>query len=131
MTEVLKLLDEDDGGTGANSKILMSKYPNLVSTLFSNFKFDDDVFPEDYPALLEKMLAVLEKIIGQQWWLTYTEFGMAQNLAIMTRVSKDMVTLLSGYQPIIPLLATAGKFQEVSCLVELRTQFRGAAEFPR
>lgn len=131
MTEVLKLLDEDDKGTGTNRKILMSKYPNLVSTLFSNFKFDDDVFPEDYPTILAKMLEVLEKVIGQQWWMTYTEFGMAQNLAIMSRVSKDMVTLLSGYDPIVPLLATAGKFQEVSALMELKTQFRGAAQFPR
>lgn len=131
MTEVLKLLDEDDNGNGSNRKILMSKYPSLIPTLFSNFKFDDDVFPEDYPALLAKLLEVLEKIIGPEWWMTYTEFGMAQNLAIMTRVSKDMVTLLSGYQPIIPLLATAGMFQEASCLVELRNQFRGAAQFPR
>jgi len=89
------------------------------------------VYPEDYPALLAMMLEVFERIIGQNWWMTYTEFGQVLNLAIMSRVSKDMVTLLSGYEPIIPLLCTAGKFTEGSCLVELRNQFRGAPQFPR
>lgn len=131
ISEVLKILDEDDNGLGTNRKIILSKYPNFVSNLFSNFHFDDSVFPEDYPALRDVLLDVLGKIIGENWWMTYTEFGMAQNLAIMTRVSKDMVKLLSGYDPLVPLLCTAGKFSESSCLVELRSQFRGAPQFPR
>lgn len=131
INEVLKLLDEDDGGLGTNRKIIMSKYPNFIENLFSNFKFDDDVFPEDYPALLATLLSVLERIVGAEWWKTYTEFGKVLNLTFMSRVSKDMVTLLSGYDPIVPLLCTAGKFQEVNCLVELRNQFKGAPQFPR
>ena len=131
VSEVLKILDEDDKGLGTNRKIIMSKYPNFVENLFSNFRFDDGVFPEDYPALLAVLLDVLEKIVGDDWWMTYTEFGYAQNLAIINRVSKDAITLLSGYEPIIPLLCTAGKFQEASALVQLRAQFRGAPQFPR
>lgn len=131
INEVLKILDEDDAGLGTNRKIIASKYPNFIETLFSNFRFDDGVFPEDYDALRVVLLEVLERVIGPNWWMTYTEFGMAQNLAIMNRVSKDMVTLLRGYDPIVPLLCTAGKFTEASCLVELRNQFRGAPQFPR
>lgn len=131
INEVLKLLDESDAGLGTNRKIIASKYPNFIENLFSNFRFDDDTFPEDYPTLLAMLLEVLERIIGPNWWLTYTEFGYAQNLAIMNRVSKDMVTLLSGFDPIVPLLCTAGKFAEGSALFELRAQFRGAPQFPR
>ena len=131
INEVLKLLDEDDEGLGTNRAMIRSKYPNFVENLFSNFRFDDSVYPEDYEALRTLLLEVLERIQGQNWWMTYTEFGEVLNLAIMTRCSKDMITLLSGYPPIVPLLTTAGKFSEVSCLVELKNQFRGAPQFAR
>lgn len=127
---VLDILDEDDDGLQANRKIIASKYPNFIENLFSNFKFDDDVFPEDYPGLLAMLLDVLERIQGDNWWLKHTEFGDVLNLAIMTRASKDMVTLLQGFPPIIPLLCTAGIFNEESALVVLRRQFKGAAQFP-
>ena len=129
--EVLAILDEDDLGIEKNHKMIRSKYPNFIEILFSNFRFNDDVFPEDYPALLADMLEVFERIIGPNWWMKYTEFGEAANLAIMTRVSKDMIKLLSGYEPIIPLLCTAGRFTESSALIELRSQFKSAPKFPR
>lgn len=128
--EVLKILDEDDGGLTANRKIISSKFPNFIEILFSNFRFDDDVFPEDYPALLAKLLSVLERIRGHEWWLTYTEFGMAHNMAIMTRVGKDMRTLLSTYEPLIPLLCTIGNFSEEKATVILKRDFKGSAIFP-
>lgn len=128
--EVLKILDEDDGGLQANRKIIAAKFPNFIQILFSNFRFDDDVFPEDYPALLQRLLSVLERIKGDNWWLTYTEFGMAQNLAIMTRVSKDMRILLSGYEPLVPLLCTVGQFSEEKATSILKRDFKGAAQFP-
>lgn len=127
--EVLKILDEDDGGLQSNRKIIAAKFPNFIQILFSNFRFDDDVFPEDYPVLLQKLLSVLERIRGDNWWLTYTEFGNAYNLSIMTRVSKDMKTLLSSYEPMIPLLCTIGKYSEEPATNVLRRDFRGAAQF--
>lgn len=129
--EVLAILDEDDGGLEKNRKMIRSKYPTFIEILFSNFRFNDDVFPEDYDELLAEMLEVFERIIGPNWWMKHTEFGEAANLAIMTRVSKDMIKLLSGYEPIIPLLCTAGMFTESSALIELRSQFKGAPKFPR
>lgn len=128
--EVLKILDEDDGGLEANRKIIAAKFPNFIEVLFSNFRFDDDVFPEDYPAVLARLLSVLERIRGKDWWLTYTEFGYVLNLSIMTRCGKDMRTLLSGYEPMIPLLCVMGKYSEEPATSVLKRDFRGAAQFP-
>lgn len=128
--EVLKILDEDDGGLTTNRKIIAAKFPNFIEVLFSNFKFDDDVYPEDYPAVLEKLLSVLERIKGPNWWMTHTEFGPAYNLAIMTRTGKDMKTLLSGYDPLVPLLCTIGFYNQAPATNILKTQFRGVAQFP-
>lgn len=116
------------GEEGRN--VLLSKYPNFVEQLFGNFKFDDDVYPEDYPVILAKVQIVLNQVLGAEWYLKTTSFGKVYNLAVMNRVSADMKKLLIQWDEIIPLVAMAGMYEDVNTLAELRRQFKDAAKYP-
>lgn len=105
---------------------LLNKYPDFVQVLFSKFSFADDAFPEDYPILRDKLLAILNIVIGPNWYYRETEFGRAYNLGITSRISPDMVTLLSSVEELIPLLCTRGMFQEGSALKALDNAFPDA-----
>lgn len=120
---VADLLDRD----GKNA--IISKYPNLVEKIFSSFKFDDDVFPEDYPALRIEVMDLLTDLIGENWYYRNTEFGKALNLTVINSASKDIMTLLGGIPELVPLLCAAGVFRETSAKVELRRQFPTAPQF--
>jgi len=110
-------------------QVMISKYPNFIELLFSNFKFDDDVFPENYPELLATLKQVLVGLLGEFWYLKQTQFGKVYNMALLQKVSKDMKTLLLGWPEILPLVATAGMFKERSALTELKNTFKYAAQF--
>ena len=121
--KLTELLDKE----GKN--VLLSRYPNFVELLFSNFRFDRDMFPEQYPALQAKLLRLLNDLIGPNWYMKYTEFGQALNLAIIQKVSKDMKVLLSSWDEIVPLLCTAGMFSDSPATKELRTHFKDAPKY--
>jgi hypothetical protein len=108
---------------------LLSKYPDFVELLFSNFKFDSDMYPENYPALRDKLLGVLNALIGPNWYMKYTEFGYAYNLALINKVSKDMKTLLGTVDYLVPLLCAAGMFNDQSAVIELKHQFKNTAQY--
>lgn len=116
------------GEEGRN--VLLSKYPNFVEQLFGNFKFDDDVYPEDYPTILAKVQIVLNQVMGPAWYLKYTSFGDAYNMAVVARVSPDMKKLLIMWDEIAPLVACAGMYDTVATIPELRRQFKDAAKYP-
>jgi len=105
---------------------LLNKYPTFVATLFSKFTFADDAYPEDYPVLRTKLLNLLNVVIGPNWYYRETEFGRAYNLGITSRISPDMVTLLSPVEELIPLLCTRGMFSEGSALAALSGSFPDA-----
>lgn len=109
--------------------VILSKYPKFIETLFSKFKFDDDVYPTDYPALLAMLLEVLTMVAGTNWWLKSTNFGDVLNLTIIRKASKDMITLLRGFDAVIPLLCCAGLFGSSSATVVLRSEFPTAPQF--
>lgn len=118
--KVIQLLDREGRNT------LLNKYPDFVTTLFAKFSFADDVYPEDHPELLTKLLGILEIVVGPNWWLRETQFGQAYNLGLTTGISKDMVTLLTPVDYLVPLLATRGMFQEGSAAHALNSVFRDA-----
>lgn len=120
---VADLLDKE------GKSVILSKYPNLVEKIFSSFRFDDDVTPEDYPELRKVILDLLNDLIGPRWYYRQTEFGPALDLAVINTAGKDMVTLLSGVDELVPLLCTAGVFREYPATMELRKQFPTAAKF--
>jgi len=121
--KVISFLDEQ----GKNS--LLNKYPDFIEKLFTNFTFDDDMLPEDYPALKQKLLAILVRVAGERWMYRQTQFGEAYNLGLVTTISPDMITLLSpitvaeASNEYIPLLATSGMFKEESALSVLDKSF--------
>lgn len=121
--ELLKLLDTEGRNT------LLSKYPNFIELLFSNFKFDSDMFPENYHILRDKLLALLSGLMGPNWHLKYTEFGYALNLSLINKVSKDMKILLQPVEWLVPLLCTAGMFDDQSAVLELKRQFKNTAQY--
>lgn len=116
---VVKLLDEQGRNT------LLNKYPTFVETLFSKFTFDDDMLPEDYGLLREKLLDILNIVIGPDWPYRETQFGKAFNLGITSNISPDMVTLLSPVEEFHPLLVTRGMFVQGSALSALNDAFPG------
>lgn len=118
--EVMKLLDQQ----GKFS--LLNKYPDFVTTLFAKFRFADDVYPEDYPALRAKLMAILEIVVGPEWWYRETQFGKAYNLGLTTGISPNMVTLLSDVPELVPLLATRGMFRESTATNVLSNAFPDA-----
>lgn len=117
---VVGLLDQQGRNT------LLNKYPDFVQTLFSKFTFDEDVLPEDHPAIRDKLLNILNLVCGPGWYYRQTEFGQAYNLGITSRISPDMITLLSSVEELIPLLCTSGMFQEGSALQALSSSFSDA-----
>lgn len=120
---VLALLDQ----SGINA--INAGYPEFIKTIFRSFKFDDDVFPEDYPLIKDKLLSVILRVCGPEWWMTFTQFGWAYDLALINSASKDVKTLLSTVETFIPMLCTAGMFQERSAVAEMKGKFKDAPVF--
>ena len=120
---VLALLDQQ----GINA--INAGYPEFIKTLFRSFRFDEDVFPEDYPVLQAKLLSVLTRVCGPEWWMTYTQFGYAYDLTLINSASKDMIVLLGTVDYLQPMIAAAGMFQEQSAVTELKLAFKDAPVF--
>lgn len=118
--KVISLLDQQ----GKN--VLLNKYPTFVETLFRSFHFNNKVYPEDYPALRDKVLGILNIVIGPGWYYRNTQFGRAYNLGIVSQISEDMVTLLSSVEELIPLLCCRGMFAQGSALSALDNSFPDA-----
>jgi hypothetical protein len=123
MDAMLKLFDTQ------TKNVLLGKYPRFVATLFSNFKFDKTAIPEQYPAIRDKLLAILVDLIGPNWYLKQTYFGPVLDMGLMNAASKDLITLLQTVDELVPLLCTAGLFHDGSALQQLRGQFPGAAKY--
>jgi hypothetical protein len=123
MDAMLKLFDNN------TKTVLISKYPNFVSTLFSNFRFDRDVNPEDYAGLKDKLMAILNDIIGPEWYLKQTYFGKVLNLGLVNRASADLIKLLQMVDEIVPLLCTANMFADGSALLQLKRDFPNAPKY--
>lgn len=117
---VIALLDQQGRNT------LLNKYPDFVETLFSRFHFNNNVFPEDYPVLRNKLLGILNIVIGPGWYYRMTQFGQALNLGIVSDISADMVTLLSDVDELVPLLCARGMFRQGSALAALDNSFPDA-----
>ena len=120
---VLGLLD------GEGIRMVNAGYPEFIKTLFRAFKFDDDVFPEQYPVLREKLLSVVLKVCGPNWWLKYTEFGEAYDLSLINAASKDIIILLGEVDYLLPMLCATGMFQERSAVAELKNKLPDAPVF--
>ena len=120
---VLELLDQQ----GINA--INAGYPEFIKTLFRSFSFDQDVFPEDYPVLQAKLLSVLTRVCGAEWWMAYTQFGYAYDLTLINSASPDMLTLLSDVEYLQPMIAAAGMFRERSAVTELKRSLKDAPVF--
>jgi hypothetical protein len=122
---VLALLDQN----GINA--INAGYPDFLETLFRSFRFDKEVYPEDYDQLRDKLLSVVTRVCGPNWWQRSTQFGIALNLAIVNSASKDMITLLSKVDYLQPLLATAGMFREQSAVTTMKANFKDAPVYTK
>lgn len=118
--EVFKLLDQQ----GKNA--LLNKYPDFIETLFTKFTFDKDLHQEDYPILCSKLLVILTTVAGPEWMYLYTELGKAYNVGLVSNISKDMVTLLSPVEELVPFLCCKGAFQRGSATETLNGNFPDA-----
>lgn len=104
-------------------------YPEFIKTIFRAFRFDADVYPEDYPVIRDKLLAVILTVCGPNWWMKYTEFGEAYDLSLINAASKDVIRLLSDVDYLIPMLAAVGMFTERSAVEELKSKLPDAPVF--
>lgn len=120
---VLALLDQ----TAINA--INAAYPEFIKTIFRSFKFDQDVYQEDYEAIRVKLLSVIERVCGPNWWMTHTQFGEAYDLSLVNSASKDIKILLGTIETFIPMLCTAGMFQERSAVADLKGKFKDAPVF--
>jgi hypothetical protein len=118
MDAMLKLFDTQ------TKNVLLGKYPRFVSILFSNFRFDKTAIPEEYPIIRAKLLAILEDLIGPEWYMKQTYFGKVLDLGLMNNASPDLKTLLQPVDDLVPLLCTAGMFHDASALGQLRVNSR-------
>lgn len=118
--EVFKLINQEGKNT------LLNKYPDFIETLFTKFTFDKDAHPEDYPVLREKLLAILVTVAGPDWMYLKTELGVAYNVGLVSNISKDMVTLLSPVEELVPFLCCKGVFTRHSATEELNSNFPDA-----
>ena len=120
---LISLLEQDGKNT------ILAKYPNLIQTLFAKFKFDQSVFPEDYPTLRDKLLNLLVMLAGPQWYMKYTQFGYAYDLALINDASPDIITLLGSVDEVVPLLCSAGLFGARSAVDVMKGNFQDAPQF--
>lgn len=118
--EVFKLINQEGKNT------LLNKYPDFIEQLFSKFTFDDSMYPEDYPELRIKLLAILDTVAGPDWMYLQTELGKAYNVGLVSNISTDMVTLLSPVEALIPFLCCKGQFQRKSATETLNSNFPDA-----
>lgn len=111
--------------------VVLSRYPNMVTTIFSKFTFDKETHPSEYENILERLKSLLEMLMGEEWYFSDTSFGEAYNLTMFRVVSKDMRLLLSMWDEIGPLLCTVGMFRDRSAILELKLAFKNTAQFER
>lgn len=120
LQKVLEIMDKD-GVMSVNAK-----YPEFVENLLSKFTFAANTYPEEYPAIREKLINVLNKFAGPSWYLRVTQFGSAYNLALTSQISADVVTLFMEDSEYAPLLYTSGMFQDDNAITVLKNQFPSA-----
>ena len=112
---------------GANK--VNAKYPNLVEQLLTNFTFNRDVDPSQYPELQTKMLSVFTAVAGNDWYKYPTQFGMAINVGLTSFISESSKTLLIDVPDLAPLLCSAGMFVEQSAIETFTGDFPNAVVF--
>ena len=117
---VLGLIDQ------SSVNAINAGYPDFLETLFRSFRFASDTLPEDYDTLRDKLLSVVVRIVGPNWWQRSTQFGVAYNLAVINSASSDIIILLSKVDYLQPLIATAGLFRDQSAVSVLKSTFREA-----
>ncbi|EBY9763893.1 hypothetical protein D5W64_12340 [Salmonella enterica subsp. enterica serovar Saintpaul] len=93
---------------------IQQMYPELIENLLKNFNFGSSEVDADYPAIRASLLKVIDLVGGENWYLYPTQFGMAINTGLTSTISEDAKTLLSTETKLVPLLATAGVFQDMS-----------------
>ncbi|EJI5696452.1 hypothetical protein NFI00_000155 [Salmonella enterica] len=120
LQKMLELMDKE-GVMSVNAR-----YPEFVENLLSKFTFAANTYPEEYPAIREKLLNVLTSFAGPNWHLRSTQFGSAYNLALTSQISADVTTLLMEDPTYSPLLFTSGMFQDTNAIEVLKNQFPGA-----
>lgn len=112
---------------GANK--VNAKYPNLIEQLLTNFTFNRDVDPSQYPELKDKMLKVFTTVGGADWYKYPTQFGMAINVGLSSFISESSKTLLIDVDELVPLLCSAGMFVEQSSIETFTGDFPNAVVF--
>lgn len=106
-----------------------AKYPNLIEQMLTNFSFNRDVDPSQYPELTTKMLNIFTAVGGADWYKYPTQFGMATNVGLVSFVSESSRTLLIDVEDLAPLLCAAGAFVEQSSIETFTGDFSNAVVF--
>lgn len=109
---------------GANK--VAAKYPKLIESMLSNFTFNRDVDPSQYPELTTKMLNVFSAVGGSKWYTYPTQFGLATNLGLVSNISESAKILLVDVDELGPLICGSGMLAEQSALEVFKQDFPSA-----
>lgn len=106
-----------------------SLYPDLIERMLTNFRFNLDDYPEDYPTIKALLLEVLVAVGGVNWYMYPTSMGMVYHMAMVNEISPDAKLLLSDEDSLIPLLCSSGIFMDRSAMETFKLDFPKAVVF--
>lgn len=120
MNTILGIIQKE----GANK--VGAKYPKLIQSMLTNFTFNRDVDPSQYPELTTKMLSVFTTVFGSDWYTYPTQFGPAINLGLVSTISDSSKILLVDVDELAPLLCGSGILAEQSASDVFKQDFPNA-----
>lgn len=91
LNEVLNIL---------NAESIMSVkaiYPKFAETVFTQFKLPDDAYVEDYNTYGEKLITIIQKVCGTEWYLSNTFYGKIMNIGLVSKASESSITVIEHY----------------------------------
>lgn len=115
------------GQEGINK--VRAQYPDLIERTLAGFYFTENTYEEDYPTLAALLDKLLIEVGGPGWFTLNTDFGLATNLAVVASISEDAKLLLSTYPKYMPLLCSAGIFQDEDARDVFQRQFPKSVRF--
>lgn len=123
LNEIFKIIEKE------GIQQVRARYPDLIERMLSSFYFTSETHQDDYQQLAIMLDKLLVDFGGDQWWKLNTEFGLADNLVVVSSITDDAKLLLEDFEKYHPLLLSAGVFQEAPALEEFLRQIPNAIAF--
>lgn len=91
LDEVIKILDK------TSRMSVNTIYPKFAETVLSNFNLPDDALIETHSTYGEKLVTIIERVVGESWMMSTTFYGDVLNVGLVSRVSESSKTVMAAF----------------------------------